>query len=137
MQTDDTDDNPAPPSSPEPHGVEFSETPLFIARWEAIGEDADSLLALQVELLDRPEAGKVIPGSGGLRKTRVPAKGHGKRGGARVIYYWRRSAFENRAPDCLRKERARRPDTPRDPPPSRTALGVASQQLSGRRFPTP
>jgi hypothetical protein len=39
-------------------------------------------------LLVRPDAGKVIPKSGGLRKLRVAAKGHGKRGGARVIYYW-------------------------------------------------
>ena len=28
------------------------------------------------------------PGSGGCRKLRWAAKGHGKRGGARVIYYW-------------------------------------------------
>jgi hypothetical protein len=27
-------------------------------------------------------------GSGGLRKVRWSAKGHGKRGGIRVIYYW-------------------------------------------------
>ena len=30
----------------------------------------------------------MIPKSGGLRKLRVAAKGHGKRGGARMIYYW-------------------------------------------------
>jgi len=30
----------------------------------------------------------VIPKSGGLRKLCVAAKGHGKRGGARMIYYW-------------------------------------------------
>ena len=35
-----------------------------------------------------PAAGDVIRGSGGLRKVRVPAKGKGKRGGARVIYFW-------------------------------------------------
>ncbi len=34
----------------------------------------------------RPEAGKVIPGSGGLRKVRWNAPGRGKRGGVRVIY---------------------------------------------------
>jgi len=34
-----------------------------------------------------PEVGKVIPGSGGLRKLRWAAKGHGKRGGVRVIYF--------------------------------------------------
>lgn len=39
-------------------------------------------------LAGRPDAGKVIPGSGGLRKVRWAARGHGKRGGARVIYFW-------------------------------------------------
>ncbi len=35
-----------------------------------------------------PGAGKVIPRAGGLRKVRWRAKGHGKRGGVRVIYFW-------------------------------------------------
>jgi hypothetical protein len=41
-------------------------------------------------LLANPEAGDVEPGTGGLRKTRVPdpARGKGKRGGARVHYLW-------------------------------------------------
>ena len=43
---------------------------------------------LQAILIDRPDAGSVIPGSGGLRKIRWSASGHGKRGGARIIYYW-------------------------------------------------
>lgn len=30
----------------------------------------------------------MIEGTGGLRKIRVAAKGKGKRGGARVIYYY-------------------------------------------------
>jgi len=34
-----------------------------------------------------PDVGDVIPGTGGLRKVRVPLAGRGKRGGARVIYY--------------------------------------------------
>jgi hypothetical protein len=37
-------------------------------------------------LTDHPEAGDVIPGSGGIRKLRWAAKGKGKRGGARIIY---------------------------------------------------
>ncbi len=45
-----------------------------------------------VRLLKRPGEGRVIPASGGLRKIRVAAKGHGKRGGARVIYYWQDAA---------------------------------------------
>ncbi|WP_245259583.1 addiction module toxin RelE [Methylobacterium sp. 10] len=36
-----------------------------------------------------PEAGVRIPGTSGLRKIRWRAKGSGKRGGARVVYYFR------------------------------------------------
>jgi len=36
-----------------------------------------------------PEAGDLIPGSGGVRKVRWGVKGRGKRGGIRVIYYAR------------------------------------------------
>jgi hypothetical protein len=50
--------------------------------------DEDDLAALQTLLVLHPDAGDVIPSSGGLRKVRVPAKGKGKRGGGRVIYYW-------------------------------------------------
>lgn len=32
--------------------------------------------------------GDVIPGTGGLRKIRWQSNGHGKRGGARIIYYF-------------------------------------------------
>ena len=48
----------------------------------------DELFELMRWLATNPEAGKIIPGSGGLRKARYPAKGQGKRGGARVIYFW-------------------------------------------------
>lgn len=50
--------------------------------------DDDDLARIQAQLLARPDTGKIIPKSGGLRKLRVAAKGHGKRGGARIIYYW-------------------------------------------------
>jgi hypothetical protein len=43
---------------------------------------------LQLALFLRPELGPVIPRSGGLRKVRWLLRGTGKRGGARVIYYW-------------------------------------------------
>jgi hypothetical protein len=35
-----------------------------------------------------PEAGKIIPETGGIRKLRWALAGAGKRGGARVIYYY-------------------------------------------------
>jgi len=42
---------------------------------------------LQEALMNNPEAGNLIPGSGGIRKLRWRAPGRGKRGGFRVIYY--------------------------------------------------
>lgn len=42
---------------------------------------------LQSALLERPDAGKIIPGSGGLRKLRWSVAGRGKRSGVRLIYY--------------------------------------------------
>ncbi|MCY1501040.1 Toxin HigB-2 [compost metagenome] len=41
-----------------------------------------------------PEAGDVIPGSGGCRKVRWSRAGMGKRGGARVIYFLRLASGE-------------------------------------------
>jgi hypothetical protein len=35
-----------------------------------------------------PEAGQLVPGTGGVRKIRWATSGQGKRGGARVIYYY-------------------------------------------------
>lgn len=43
---------------------------------------------LQIRLCEFPDAGDLIKGSGGLRKIRQAAKGKGKRGGSRVIYYF-------------------------------------------------
>jgi hypothetical protein len=45
---------------------------------------------LQEVLMETPEAGDVIEGTGGLRKIRHAdeRRGKGKRGGLRVIYYW-------------------------------------------------
>jgi len=45
--------------------------------------------ALQGALLENPELGEVMPGTGGFRKERWEdaRRGKGKRGGLRVIYY--------------------------------------------------
>jgi mRNA-degrading endonuclease RelE of RelBE toxin-antitoxin system len=43
---------------------------------------------LQIALAANPELGKIIRGSGGLRKVRWARPGRGKSGGVRVIYYW-------------------------------------------------
>ena len=36
----------------------------------------------------------IIRGSGGIRKIRWSQEGKGKRGGVRVIYYWKKSVSE-------------------------------------------
>lgn len=48
----------------------------------------DVLAKVQAEILRNPEAGKVIQGTGGLRKVRIgdEKRGKGKRGGYRAIY---------------------------------------------------
>lgn len=65
----------------------FIETPVFTKQIKALLPDSE-YRKLQEALLMRPEAGDLIPGSGGLRKIRWNAPGTGKRGGLRVIYYW-------------------------------------------------
>ena len=47
--------------------------------------------SLQQALIKDPDAGPVIPGSGGVRKLRWAAPGRGKRGGYRIIYYVKRT----------------------------------------------
>ena len=50
--------------------------------------DDERYSVLQMHLASHPDAGKVIPGSGGLRKIRWAGSGRGKRGGLRLVYYW-------------------------------------------------
>ena len=63
------------------------ETPVFTRQVQDLLEDDDYRL-LQVALINRPDLGAVIRGSGGLRKVRWNLPGKGKRGGVRIIYYW-------------------------------------------------
>lgn len=65
--------------------VIFIELPLFSKYAPFTDEE---LRSLQLELLESPLAGMLIPGGRGLRKLRASLEGRGKRGGARVIYYW-------------------------------------------------
>lgn len=67
----------------------FVETRLFTRLVEEYLSD-DEYGRLQQALIDDPEAGAVIRGSGGIRKLRWAAPGRGKRGGYRVIYFVRR-----------------------------------------------
>jgi len=65
------------------------ETPVFTKRvLEALTDD--EYRELQHFIAEHPEAGRIIPGSHGLRKLRWTISGKGKRGGTKVIYYWLR-----------------------------------------------
>jgi hypothetical protein len=69
--------------------VTFVETKLFTELVLDYLSD-DEYAAMQQFLVVNPEAGDVIPASGGVRKLRWGVAGRGKRGGLRVIYFLRR-----------------------------------------------
>lgn len=63
------------------------ETSIFTKRISTLLND-EEYRTLQNYLVDMPGSGKIIQGSGGIRKVRWSASGRGKRGGERIIYYW-------------------------------------------------
>jgi mRNA-degrading endonuclease RelE of RelBE toxin-antitoxin system len=67
--------------------MRFVETPIFTKELRSSMED-EQYRTLQMALVLRPEQGRLIPGTSGLRKIRWAGKGHGKSGGYRIIYYW-------------------------------------------------
>jgi len=62
------------------------ETHTFTKRINSLMDD-DVYRELQNELIESPDTGKIIKGSGGIRKIRWSGSGRGKRGGSRLIYY--------------------------------------------------
>jgi mRNA-degrading endonuclease RelE of RelBE toxin-antitoxin system len=73
--------------------VEFIEAAAFTKYvYDYLSEEEYS--GLQSFLLQYPEAGKVVRGSGGVRKVRWAVSGRGKSGGVRVIYYFKRQDDE-------------------------------------------
>ncbi len=66
--------------------MHFIETQVFTKQITSLLNDGD-YRQLQVTLALKPRAGDIIRGSGGLRKIRWAARGRGKRGGIRIIYY--------------------------------------------------
>ena len=73
--------------------------PITVAETQAFARSAGKIWSEEerAELVDHiahnPEAGDVIPGTSGVRKLRWGRSGGGKRGGARVVYFYYR-------PDC-------------------------------------
>ncbi len=70
--------------------ITFVELPHFTRHvYDYLTDEAYT--GLQFYLLYHPDAGDVVRGSGGCRKLRWGVEGRGKRGGVRVIYYYRRA----------------------------------------------
>jgi len=67
--------------------MKIIETSVFTKKLKVLISDEDYRL-LQNEIILNPEKGKIIRGSGGLRKIRWSIRGKGKSGGVRIIYYW-------------------------------------------------
>lgn len=64
----------------------FIYTEPFRRCWKAMGLSDEDLLRLEEALLDNPQIGDVIEGTGGARKMRIRLEGRGKSGGGRVVY---------------------------------------------------
>lgn len=65
---------------------EFIFTQPFRISWAKMGLNDEDLKQLEFILLQNPQQGDVIQGTGGARKLRIQLEGRGKRGGGRVIY---------------------------------------------------
>lgn len=71
--------------------------PVTVVETHAFRRAADKIWkeGAVAELVDHvarnPESGDLIPGTGGVRKLRWARPGGGKRGGARVVYFYFRS----------------------------------------------
>ncbi len=63
------------------------ETPTFSRQADKLFREDEKRELIDL-LSASPLAGDEIPGTGGVRKLRFAASGRGKRGGARVIYYY-------------------------------------------------
>jgi hypothetical protein len=64
------------------------ETPEFLAAAKAAGMTAEERDDTIDYIARNPQAGDLIPGSGGARKVRIAKRGRGKSAGYRVITYY-------------------------------------------------
>ena len=66
----------------------FVQLAMFVADWKHLKLTDDDLQALEQLIMQRPEAGAVMSGTGGMRKVRFapPSWNKGKSGATRVCY---------------------------------------------------
>ncbi len=73
------------PEAYSPPVFTFIESSVFERILPAYLDD-DEYSDLQQFLMQHPEVGEIVPGSGGVRKVRWSRPGTGKQGGLRIIY---------------------------------------------------
>ena len=68
----------------------FGYLSVFAADWKRLRLDDEDLRALELAIMENPSAGRIIPGTGGLRKFRFapPRWNRGKSGAVRVCYVY-------------------------------------------------
>jgi hypothetical protein len=72
----------------------MTDAPMTVVETARFLKDVKSMMSdsereeLVAFLGDNPAAGEIIPETGGVRKIRWALAGRGKRGGARIIYYF-------------------------------------------------
>jgi hypothetical protein len=71
----------------QPSPITVVETEEFLAATKKLMDDQERAEVVKY-LAYNPTAGDLIPGTGGVRKIRWGLEGRGKRGGARVIYFF-------------------------------------------------
>jgi hypothetical protein len=67
--------------------ITVAETPLFVRQAEKVWTEAEREEFVSY-IARNPDAGDLIPETGGVRKVRWSREGAGKRGGVRVIYFY-------------------------------------------------
>ncbi len=103
--------------------LEFIYTPTFEVSAKGLLDDK-AMRQIEAALLRDPRLGNVIAGTGGVWKARAALPGRGKRGGARIIYFF--VAVRGRIYFLLAYSKNRRADlTPAD----KRALHAMARQL--------
>lgn len=64
------------------------ETEFYLRDAKDAGMTEDERLAAVDLVANDPEAGDVMQGTGGVRKTRLAGRGKGKSGGYRIVWYF-------------------------------------------------
>lgn len=67
--------------------VTVVETPEFLSATRKLLTEEERAVLVD-HLAHNPTNGELVPGTGGVRKLRWGVEGRGKRGGARVVYFY-------------------------------------------------